>query len=40
MFDPDGTVWFAGIPMRGDLEKLREILAESGHSISLTEGSA
>ncbi|HEY5758256.1 MAG TPA: 4Fe-4S cluster-binding domain-containing protein [Steroidobacter sp.] len=39
MFDPDGTVWFAGIPMRGDLEKLRKILAESGHSISLTEGS-
>lgn len=40
MFDPDGTVWFAGIPRRGDLARLRAALAEAGHSISLTEGSA
>lgn len=39
MFDADGTVWFAGIPMRGDLARLRAALAEAGHSISLTEGS-
>lgn len=39
MFDPDGTVWFAGIPMRGDLARLRAVLADAGHSISLTEGS-
>lgn len=39
MFDPDGTVWFAGIPRRGDLARLRAVLAEAGHSISLTEGS-
>lgn len=39
MFDPDGTVWFAGIPRRGDLARLRAALAEAGHSISLTEGS-
>lgn len=39
MFDPDGTVWFAGIPRRGDLSRLRAALAEAGHSISLTEGS-
>ncbi|WP_116811457.1 4Fe-4S cluster-binding domain-containing protein [Steroidobacter cummioxidans] len=39
MFDADGTVWFAGIPMRGDLARLRAILADAGHSVSLTEGS-
>lgn len=39
MFDPDGTVWLAGIPMRGDLSRLRAALAEAGHSISLSEGS-
>lgn len=39
MFDADGTVWFAGIPMRGDLAKLRAVLAEAGHDVSLTEGS-
>lgn len=39
MFDADGTVWFAGIPLRGDLARLRAVLAEAGHDISLTEGS-
>jgi len=39
MFDADGTVWFAGIPRRGDLARLRELLADAGHRISTTEGS-
>ena len=38
MFDADGTVWLAGIPMRGDLARLRAALVEAGHSVSLTEG--
>lgn len=30
MFDPDGTVWLAGIPPRGDLQKLTALLGEQG----------
>lgn len=39
MFDADGSVWFAGIPRRGDLSQLRATLAAAGHRISTTEGS-
>jgi anaerobic ribonucleoside-triphosphate reductase activating protein len=39
MFDADGSVWFAGIPARGDLARLRAALAAAGHHISLSEGS-
>lgn len=38
MFDADGTVWFAGVPARGDLPRLREILAVAGHEVSISEG--
>lgn len=31
MFDEDGTAWLAGIPVRGDLPRLRAILAQQGH---------
>lgn len=31
MFDADGTVWMAGIPRRGDLQRLQSILADAGH---------
>lgn len=34
MFDDDGTGWFAGIPSRGDLAKLRRLLAAAGHQAS------
>lgn len=37
MFDADGVVWFAGIPRRGDIKKLQEILADQGNSIITTE---
>ncbi len=39
MFDADGSVWFAGSPRRGDLARLKVVLAVAGHDISLTEGS-
>jgi anaerobic ribonucleoside-triphosphate reductase activating protein len=32
MFDDDGTVWMAGIPRRGDMERLRQLLAAQGHT--------
>jgi anaerobic ribonucleoside-triphosphate reductase activating protein len=38
MFDADGTVWFAGIPSRGDLARLRAALAAAGDHVSLSEG--
>ncbi|MBI1325739.1 4Fe-4S cluster-binding domain-containing protein [bacterium] len=34
--DPDGTAWMAGIPKRGDLERLRSVLLETGVSIRTT----
>ncbi len=33
MFDEDGSVWLAGIPGRGDFEKLQTTLQTAGHSI-------
>lgn len=32
MFDPDGQVFLAGIPPRGDLARLRTALAAAGHA--------
>lgn len=40
MFDADGSVWFAGVPARGDLVRLREALKAAGHNISVSEGSS
>jgi anaerobic ribonucleoside-triphosphate reductase activating protein len=37
MFDADGGVWFAGIPARGDFDRLRQRLRASGHQLILTE---
>ncbi|HCT40015.1 MAG TPA: radical SAM protein [Moraxellaceae bacterium] len=36
MVDGDGSVWMAGIPRRGDLIRLRELLQESGHSLQIS----
>ena len=40
MFNADGSVWFAGVPARGDLVRLREALTGAGHNISISEGSS
>jgi anaerobic ribonucleoside-triphosphate reductase activating protein len=40
MFNADGSVWFAGVPARGDLVRLREALTAAGHNISISEGSS
>ncbi len=40
MFDEDGGVWFAGIPARGDFDRLRGALRAAGHRLTLTEDSA
>jgi anaerobic ribonucleoside-triphosphate reductase activating protein len=37
MFDEEGTVWMAGIPRRGDLQRLAALLAANGHMASTTE---
>lgn len=37
MFDDEGTVWMAGIPRRGDLQRLSALLAANGHVASTTE---
>ncbi len=37
MVDEDGTAWMAGIPRRGDLERLRSLLASQGTVIQTTE---
>jgi anaerobic ribonucleoside-triphosphate reductase activating protein len=37
MFDDDGVVWLAGIPMRGDMKNLEELLASRGHTLKTTE---
>lgn len=36
MFDQDGTVWLAGIPKPGDIERLRDVLDAQGHQIWTT----
>lgn len=37
MFDADGSVWLAGIPKRGDMQKLQELLRLQGHLIATSE---
>lgn len=37
MFDDQGDAWFAGIPARGDLARLRRALAASGHRAITSE---
>jgi anaerobic ribonucleoside-triphosphate reductase activating protein len=37
MFDDDGTVWLAGIPRRGDFERLRAKLQRLGHQVVTTQ---
>jgi hypothetical protein len=37
MFDDSGTVWLAGIPRRGDMLRLRQLLSEQGHYIVTTD---
>lgn len=36
MFDLDGTVWFAGIPKRGDFFRLQELLINQGHRVQIS----
>lgn len=40
MFDDDGVVWLAGIPMRGDMQNLEKLLASRGHTMKTTESKA
>jgi len=37
MFDDDGSIWFAGIPRRGDLMQLKRLMKDAGHSLQTTE---
>lgn len=37
MVDAAGTIWMAGIPRRGDLERLRKLLAADGFDCSTSE---
>jgi anaerobic ribonucleoside-triphosphate reductase activating protein len=37
MVDTDGTVWLAGIPRRGDLERLRAVLRRTGFDCETSE---
>ncbi len=37
MFDELGHAWFAGIPARGDLGRLRRALASAGHSTTTSD---
>ena len=40
MFDADGGAWFAGIPARGDMQRLRRALNTEGHSLLLSDETA
>jgi anaerobic ribonucleoside-triphosphate reductase activating protein len=40
MFDADGGVWFAGIPARGDFQRLRAALNAQGHRVILSDRAA
>lgn len=40
MFDSSGEVWFAGIPSRGDMQRLKSVLAAQGTSLTTTEARA
>jgi anaerobic ribonucleoside-triphosphate reductase activating protein len=36
-FEEGGAVWFAGIPDRGDLARLRDLLEANGHRVTTSE---
>ncbi len=36
MFDETGSVWMAGIPRRGDLLRLRDLLHDQGHQLQIS----
>ena len=36
MLDVEGGAWFAGIPARGDFDRLRQALRSAGHQLTLT----
>jgi anaerobic ribonucleoside-triphosphate reductase activating protein len=36
MFDEDGSAWFAGIPSRGDFQRLKDLLNSEGHSVQIS----
>ncbi|MGE8334184.1 4Fe-4S single cluster domain-containing protein [Pseudomonas laurylsulfatiphila] len=36
MFDETGSVWMAGIPQRGDLLHLRDLLRDQGHQLQIS----
>lgn len=36
MVDEDGSTWMAGIPKRGDLIRLRELLRSDGHAVQIS----
>lgn len=36
-FDDNGYAWFAGIPTRGDLGRLRRVMAAAGHRATLSD---
>lgn len=40
LFDDKGEAWFAGIPARGDLARLRRILAARGHRAETSDRAA
>lgn len=40
MFDEDGSVWFAGIPSRGDFQRLRDLLGDEGHLVQISASKA
>ena len=37
MFDAEGGAWFAGIPARGDFQRLRSALKAQGHRVILSD---
>ena len=37
MFDDDGAIWLAGIPQRGDFERLKAHLGQLGHRVLTSE---
>ena len=36
--DPDGSVWIAGVPRRGDLDRLAHLLAAHGITLATSAG--
>jgi len=36
MLDEDGSVWMAGIPLRDDLLRLRDLLRDQGHRLQVS----